>query len=146
MTEMETTFTPWQSMGGGGLIGLATVLLMLTLGRIMGATGILSGLLLPSAPSDRTWRLAVLLGMVSGPAVILALTGQMPVVDVPVSLVMLLLGGFIVGLGVTFASGCTSGHGICGLARLSRRSIAATATFMISTGLTVFVVRHVLGV
>lgn len=135
--------------GGGGLIGLATVLLMLTLGRIMGATGILSGLLTPSAPSapsDRTWRLAVLLGMVSGPVVILALTGQMPVVDVPVSLAMLLLGGFIVGLGVTFASGCTSGHGICGVARLSRRSIAATATFMISTGLTVFVVRHVLGV
>jgi len=143
---METAFTPWQSMGGGALIGLATVLLMLTLGRIMGATGILSGLLMPSAPSDRTWRLAVLLGMVSGPVVILALTGQMPDVDVPVSLPMLLLGGFIVGVGVTFASGCTSGHGICGMARLSRRSIAATATFMISTGLTVFVVRHVLGV
>jgi uncharacterized protein len=146
MTVMETAFTPWQSMGGGALIGLATVLLMLTLGRIMGATGILSGLLMPSAPSDRTWRLAVLLGMVSGPVVILALTGQMPDVDVPVSLPMLLLGGFIVGVGVTFASGCTSGHGICGMARLSRRSIAATATFMISTGLTVFVVRHVLGV
>ncbi|NVD42841.1 YeeE/YedE family protein [Ensifer sp. HO-A22] len=143
---METAFTPWQSMGGGALIGLATVLLMLTLGRIMGATGILSGVLLPSAPSDRTWRLAILLGMVSGPVVILALTGQMPDVDVPVSLPMLLLGGFIVGVGVTFASGCTSGHGICGMARLSRRSIAATATFMISTGLTVFVVRHVLGV
>lgn len=142
---METAFTPWQSLGGGALIGLAATLLMLTLGRIMGATGILSGIFTADAASDRNWRLAVLMGMVSGPLAVLALTGRMPAVDVPVSMPMLLAGGFIVGLGVTFASGCTSGHGVCGMARLSRRSIAATFTFMISTGLTVFVVRHVLG-
>lgn len=142
---METAFTPWQSLGGGALIGLASVLLMLTIGRIMGATGIVSGLFTATIPADRNWRLALLAGMVSGPLAMLALTGRMPVIEVPVSMTMLLVGGFIVGMGVTFASGCTSGHGVCGMARLSRRSIAATATFMISTGLTVFVVRHVLG-
>lgn len=142
---METAFTPWQSLGGGALIGLAAVLLMLTLGRVMGATGILSGLFTTSASSDRGWRLAVLLGMVSGPLTVFALTGQIPSVEVPVSMTMLLLGGFIVGLGVTFASGCTSGHGVCGMARLSRRSIAATVIFMMSTGATVFAVRHGFG-
>ncbi len=145
LTAIVTEFTPWQSLGGGVLIGLAATLLMLTLGRIMGATGILAGIFTADATSDRNWRLAVLLGMVSGPLAVLALTGRMPTVDVPVSIPMILVGAFIVGLGVTFSSGCTSGHGVCGIARLSRRSIAATLTFMISTGLTVFVVRHVLG-
>ena len=142
---METDFTPWRSLAGGGLIGLSATLLMLTLGRIMGATGILGGALAPSTPQDRGWRLAVLLGMVSGPLAVLAVSGQMPRLEVPVSPPMLLAGGFIVGIGVTFGSGCTSGHGVCGVARLSRRSIAATLTFMITTGLTVFVVRHVWG-
>jgi uncharacterized protein len=145
MIGMETAFTPWSALAGGALIGLATVLLMLTLGRIMGATGILAGLLTPNMHPDTGWRLAVLLGMVSGPLAVLALTGQMPVIQVPVSLPMLLVGGILVGIGVTYGSGCTSGHGVCGMARLSRRSIAATATFMVTTGLTVFVIRHVLG-
>ena len=145
MIEMETVFTPWQSLGGGALIGLAATLLMFTLGRVMGATGILAGVLTPSAYPEGRWRLAVLLGMISGPIVVLAVTGQMPAVQVPVSMPMLLGGGLIVGIGVTLASGCTSGHGVCGMARLSRRSIAATLTFMATTGLTVFVVRHVLG-
>jgi hypothetical protein len=83
--------------------------------------------------------------MVSGPLAVLAMTGRMPVVQVPVSMPMLLVGGFIVGIGVTFGSGCTSGHGVCGIARLSPRSIAATLTFMLTTGATVYVVRHVLG-
>ena len=142
---METVFTPWQSLGGGALIGLAATLLMLTLGRVMGATGILAGVITPAAHPDRSWRLAVLLGMVSGPLAVLAMTGRMPVVQVPVSMPMLLVGGFIVGIGVTFGSGCTSGHGVCGIARLSPRSIAATLTFMLTTGATVYVVRHVLG-
>ena len=77
--------------------------------------------------------------------VVLAVTGQMPAVEVPVSMRMLLVGGLLVGIGVTYGSGCTSGHGVCGMARLSPRSIAATATFMLTTGLTVFVIRHVLG-
>jgi len=145
MMVIDTVFTPWQSLAGGGLIGVATVLLMLTLGRILGATGILAGVLTPAAHPDTGWRLVVLAGMVSGPLAVLALTGQMPVVQVPVSLPMLLVGGVLVGIGVTYGSGCTSGHGVCGMARLSRRSFAATATFMVTTGITVFVIRHVLG-
>jgi uncharacterized membrane protein YedE/YeeE len=144
-TVIETAFTPWQSLGGGVLIGLASVLLMLTLGRIMGATGILAGVLTPSTHPDRGWRLALIAGMVSGPLAVFALTGSMPAIEVPVPMPMLLLGGLLVGIGVTYGSGCTSGHGVCGLARLSRRSLAATLTFMLTTGLTVHVVRHVLG-
>lgn len=142
---IETVFTPFQSLGGGALIGLAAVLLMATLGRVMGATGILAGLLHPSGLSDWSWRAAVVLGMVSGPVVVLMVTGQMPAVRVPVSTTMLVVGGFIVGIGVTFGSGCTSGHGVCGMARLSPRSITATLTFMVATGITVFIIRHVLG-
>ena len=145
MMVIDTLFTPWQSLAGGALIGLASVLLMLTLGRIMGATGILAGVLTPTTHPDTGWRLAVLAGMVSGPLAVLALTGQMPVVQVPVSLPMLLVGGVLVGIGVTYGSGCTSGHGVCGMARLSRRSFAATVTFMVTTGITVFVIRHVWG-
>lgn len=128
------------------MIGAAAVLLMASLGRIMGATGILAGLLSLPPALDWPWRAAFLAGAISGPALFLAFTGHMPDVQVPVSLPMLVLGGFIVGMGVTFGSGCTSGHGVCGMARLSPRSIAATLTFMITTGLTVFVLRHVLGV
>lgn len=142
---METTFTPLQSLGGGALIGLAAVLLMATVGRIMGATGILAGALQPSGLSDWTWRASVLAGMVSGPMVVLALTGELPVVQVPISTTMLLIGGFIVGVGVTFGGGCTSGHGVCGIARLSPRSIVATLTFMLATVITVYVARHVIG-
>ncbi|MBM2293238.1 YeeE/YedE family protein [Sulfitobacter pseudonitzschiae] len=142
---IETVFTPFQSLGGGALIGLASVLLMATLGRVMGATGILAGLMQPANLSDWSWRAAVLGGMISGPIAVLLMTGQLPAVQVSVSTTMLVVGGFIVGVGVTFGSGCTSGHGVCGMARLSPRSIAATLTFMLTTGITVFVVRHILG-
>ncbi len=142
---MITEFTPIQSLFGGSLIGLASVLLMLTLGRVMGATGILAGFFLPASASDWAWRAVILAGMVSGPLVYLAATGAMPAVDVPVSTAAMLVGGFIVGIGVTYGSGCTSGHGVCGMARLSRRSIAATLTFMLTTGITVYIVRHVIG-
>lgn len=142
---MDTVFTPWQSLGGGVLIGTASVLLMLFLGRIMGATGILAGVIAPTSMADWSWRAAVLVGMISGPAAVLLLRGQMPQVQVPSSTPMLVLGGLLVGIGVTFGSGCTSGHGVCGMARLSVRSIAATATFMVTTGVTVYVIRHVLG-
>lgn len=142
---METVFTPIQSLGGGALIGLASTLLMLFLGRIMGATGILAGFISPTSIHDWSWRAAVLAGMVAGPVAYLALTGTQPTISVPVSTNMLVLGGFIVGIGVTYGSGCTSGHGVCGMARLSRRSIAATVSFMAATALTVFVVRHVIG-
>ena len=142
---METAFTPLQSLSGGVLIGLAAVLLMAVMGRVMGATGILAGVMSPSDRSDFAWRAAVVLGMVSGPAAVWAMTGALPAVQVPVSTPMLLVGGFIVGVGVTYGSGCTSGHGVCGMARLSPRSIAATLTFMVTTFATVFVVRHVVG-
>lgn len=142
---METVFTPFQSLGGGVLIGLASVLLMYAHGRIMGATGILAGFMAPSTFADWAWRAAVLAGMITGPLVYLGFSGGFPDIQVPVSTPMLVVGGFIVGIGVTIGSGCTSGHGVCGLARLSPRSIAATLIFMLTTGLTVYVVRHVLG-
>lgn len=142
---METAFTPWASLGGGVLIGLAATLLMLTLGRVMGATGILNGLIAPTSRQDFTWRATILAGMISGPVVVLMFTGSLPAVEVPTSLPMLVVGGVIVGIGVTYGSGCTSGHGVCGMARLSPRSIAATVTFMIFTFATVYVVRHILG-
>ena len=142
---IETAFTPWASLGGGVLIGMASTLLMLIAGRVMGATGILAGLFSPVSARDFGWRAAVLLGMVSGPLAVAGLSGTMPEVQVPVSLPMLLVGGLIVGVGVSFGSGCTSGHGVCGLARLSPRSLVATLTFMATTFATVFIVRHVIG-
>ncbi len=142
---IETVFTPFQSLGGGALIGLAAVLLMAVLGRVMGATGILAGFMQPTTLSDWSWRAAILLGMVTGPATVLLFTGQFPAVQVPVSTPMLAIGGFIVGVGVTFGGGCTSGHGVCGMARLSQRSLVATGTFMLTTAITVFVIRHIFG-
>ncbi|MEP2921264.1 YeeE/YedE family protein [Sulfitobacter sp.] len=142
---IETTFTPLQSLGGGALIGLSAVLLMGVMGRIMGATGILAGLLQPAGLGDWMWRAAVILGMLSAPAFYSAWTGQMPAITVPASGGMLVIGGFVVGVGVTFGSGCTSGHGVCGMARLSPRSVAATLTFMAATFVTVFIIRHVIG-
>jgi len=142
---METTFTPIASTIGGVLIGTASVLLMLTLGRIMGATGILAGFFTPASRDDFLWRAAMLAGMMTGPVVYLALTGSFPAVEIPISTPVLLIGGFIVGIGVTVGSGCTSGHGVCGMARLSPRSIAATVTFMAATAVTVYVMRHVIG-
>lgn len=142
---IETAFTPFQSLGGGALIGLAAVLLMATLGRVMGATGILAGIIQPSSLQDWPWRVAVLIGMISGPIAVLLVTGNLPAIQVPVTTTMMVIGGFIVGVGVTFGAGCTSGHGVCGMARLSPRSIAATVTFMITTAITVYVVRHIIG-
>lgn len=142
---METAFTPLASLAGGLLIGAAAVALMALHGRVAGATGILSGFLFPESRDDWTWRAAMLLGMAGGPLLLFAATGTMPAVDVPVSLPALLIGGVIVGLGAALGSGCTSGHGVCGMARLSLRSIVATLVFMAATGITVFVVRHVAG-
>jgi len=140
-----TEFTPFASLFGGVLIGLSAVLLMLVLGRVMGATGILTGFVNPASAADWSWRAAMLAGMVAAPLAYFAVTGGMPTIDVPVSTPLMLLGGFIVGIGVTFGSGCTSGHGVCGMARLSGRSITATLTFMAAAAVTVFVIRHVLG-
>jgi len=140
-----TEFTPIQSLAGGALIGLAAVLLMAVHGRIAGVTGILAGLLPPRIVSDWGWRLAFLGGMISAPLVFQAVANMPVSYQSSASVATLIVGGIIVGVGVTFGSGCTSGHGVCGLARLSPRSLAATLTFMTSTAITVFVVRHVLG-
>lgn len=142
---IETAFTPWASLTGGVLIGVASTLLMLFVGRVMGATGVLAGLFQPSSSQDFAWRAALLAGMVTGPAIVWLVSGEMPAVQVPVSTAALAIGGLIVGVGVTFGSGCTSGHGVCGMARLSPRSFVATLTFMVFTFATVFVVRHVIG-
>ena len=142
---METAFTPIASFGGGLLIGLGAVLLMLGLGRIFGATGILSGMVFADETEERSWRLALVVGMILAPGVLYVLTGQMPELSVPVSPFMIVLGGVIVGLGASLGSGCTSGHGVCGLSRLSLRSLVAVPTFMVTAAVTVFFIRHVFG-
>lgn len=140
-----TEFTALQSLIGGALIGTSAVLLMAFHGRIAGLTGILSGLLPPEISRDWQWRIAFLAGMIAAPIVYGLAAGRMPEVQSSASAAVLLAGGIIVGIGVTFGSGCTSGHGVCGLARFSRRSLAAVVTFMASTAMTVFITRHVIG-
>ena len=127
------------------MIGLAAVMLMGFLGRIAGISGIVGGLFSSEGFSGGAWRLAFVLGMVAAPLPFLALTGALPVISVPPTQPMLLAGGLMVGAGVHYGSGCTSGHGVCGLARLSPRSLAATLTFMAASAVTVFIIRHVLG-
>jgi uncharacterized protein len=142
---METTFTPFQSLFGGGLIGLSAVLLMLSIGRIMGATGILAGVFAPASRGDWLWRAAVVLGMMTGPWVVWTATGALPEVQNTISPLALVVGGLVVGVGVTLGGGCTSGHGVCGLARMSPRSAVAVLVFMATAFATVFVIRHVVG-
>jgi uncharacterized membrane protein YedE/YeeE len=138
-----TDFTPIQSLFGGVLIGLSAVLLMALHGRVAGMTGILSGVIPPVA-ADWRWRAAFLAGAIAAPVIYLAAGGVIPFA-VPVSTGALIVGGLLVGIGVHFGQGCPSGHGICGLARFSPRSLAAVATFMLAAFVTVFVVRHVIG-
>lgn len=137
---MLSEFTPWQSLGGGVLIGLSAVLLMWLNGRIAGMTGILFGIIPPFAP-DWGWRAAFIAGAVIAPVLWIA-SGNLIDISVPVSNAALVVGGLIVGIGVTFGGGCTSGHGVCGIARLSPRSLVATAVFMVTTFITVFIIRH----
>lgn len=140
---MITTFTPIEAIAGGSLIGAASVALMALHGRIAGMTGILSGAILPGN-SDRNWRIAFLAGAIAAPALIMLLTRtSIPfAADIPAWAIG--VSGLLVGVGVMFGGGCTSGHGVCGIARLSPRSIVATTIFMATTTITVFVIRHVL--
>lgn len=142
---MVTEFTPWASLGGGILIGLSAVVLMALHGRILGATGILGGLMRFGDPADWWLRAMLLVGMAAAPALIAVATGFTPPVDVPISNAAVIAGGLIVGIGVSYGGGCTSGHGVCGNARLSRRSIVATLSFMAGAFATVFVTRHLIG-
>ncbi|MBX9911035.1 MAG: YeeE/YedE family protein [Beijerinckiaceae bacterium] len=138
-----TTFTPYASLFGGVLIGLAAVILMAFNGRIAGMTAMLGGLLEPQHP-DAPWRIAFLAGAIAAPFVATLLGAEFSFAS-PTTGAVLALGGVIVGVGVTYASGCTSGHGVCGIARLSPRSIVATATFMATTFATVTIIRHGFG-
>lgn len=138
-----TDFSPWSALAGGALIGAAAVLLMLTNGRVMGVAGIVGGLL-GEAGGGRHWRLAFIAGMVA-PAAIIGLSGGLSLQGNGLGLGMLLVSGFLVGFGTRMGNGCTSGHGICGLARLSPRSLASVVTFMAVAGLVVFVRRHLMG-
>lgn len=142
---METAFTPFTSFGGGLLIGLGAVMLMGGMGRILGATGVLSGLIFAETRPEFSWRAAMVIGMILAPGLIYLATGAMPALDVPVSAPMVALGGVIVGLGASLGSGCTSGHGVCGLSRLSVRSLVAVPTFMLTAAITVYVTRHLIG-
>ncbi len=142
---METAFTPVMSFGGGALVGLAAVLLMLGIGRIFGATGILSGAVFVTSRQETTWRVALIACMLIAPGAIFVVTGTMPEISVPSSPIMIVVGGLIVGLGASLGSGCTSGHGICGLSRLSLRSIVAVPTFMVTAAITVYLIRHAFG-
>ncbi len=136
-------FTPYSALAGGALIGLAAVMLMLFRGRIAGISGIVGGLFAPSA-GDVAWRAAFVVGMLGGAAA-LGAAGYVPVLSDRPGLAVIALAGLLVGFGTRLGSGCTSGHGVCGLARLSPRSLVATLVFMASAAAVVFVTRHLIG-
>jgi hypothetical protein len=137
-------FNPLSALVGGALIGIAASLLLLANGRIAGISGILGSALRPVCP-DRSWRLLFLLGLPLGALLAWALGGRGPAPEMAASAPVLVLAGLLVGLGTQLGSGCTSGHGVCGLARRSKRSLVATLTFMFTGAVTVFMVRHLLG-
>lgn len=143
MTIDWASFTPWSALAGGAVIGAAAVLLVLANGRIAGISGILGGLL-RRAPPDPGWRIAFLAGLVAAP-LLHSLFSAMPAIEVEVGYPMLVVAGLLVGAGTRYGSGCTSGHGVCGLSRLSPRSLVATLAFMGAGFATVLVVRHVVG-
>lgn len=136
-------FTPGTALAGGLLIGLSAALFLLLNGRIAGISGILGGLLIPSR-NDIGWRVAFLAGLIGAP-IVWALAGNLPAIEVKAGYPALVIAGLLVGIGTRYASGCTSGHGVCGLSRLSLRSLAATLSFMALGFITVFIIRHVIG-
>jgi uncharacterized membrane protein YedE/YeeE len=142
MTVNWTDFTPWTALGGGLLIGLAAALFVLFNGRIAGISGILGGLLRP-VPGELGWRIAFLFGLVAAPLVY-TLAAPLPAMRIDAGTGTLTAAGLLVGIGTRYGAGCTSGHGVCGLARGSARSLAATLAFMGAGFATVFIVRHLL--
>jgi len=142
MTIDFDAFTPLASLAGGIMIGIAALMLMALHGRVMGISGILGGIVKPANAGDVSWRVLFLAGTLLGPLVVMLVMGD-GIEMVPVaSGLMLPVAGFVVGLGTAIGSGCTSGHGICGLARLSVRSMTAVGTFMVTAIITVYVIRH----
>ena len=138
-------FTPWSSLTGGIVLGIASALFILINGRILGISGILGGLLPPKV-GDTTWRIAFLLGMFAAPTVFHAVVPAEYITAPRIEATewMIVIAGLLVGIGTRYASGCTSGHGVCGLSRLSPRSLVATASFMSAGFVTVYVVRHLI--
>ena len=142
MTIDWNNFTPWMALAGGIVLGLASALFILFNGRVLGISGIVGGLLRPKA-GDVLWRLSFLLGMLVAPSLYVAFVGPMQA-TIDASWAMVIVAGLLVGLGTRYGSGCTSGHGVCGLSRLSPRSLVATLSFMAAGFFTVFVLRHAL--
>lgn len=143
MTIDWINFTLWASLAGGLLIGLASAMFLLFNGRIAGISGILGGLLRP-AHGDIGWRVAFILGLAVAPLVF-GVAAPLPAVQVDASTATLIIAGLLVGVGTRYGSGCTSGHGVCGLSRRSPRSMVATLAFMFAGFVTVYVTRHLLG-
>ena len=137
-------FTPISAAIGGALIGLAAVLLMLFNGRIAGVSGIADGLFNPRT-DDRFWRVAFVAGLIAAPLAAALVGHAIPMPQMPASYAVIAVAGLLVGFGTRLGNGCTSGHGICGIARLSPRSITATMVFMITAVIVVALMRHVIG-
>lgn len=138
------SFTPIPSLLGGMILGIAAALYVLLHGRILGISGIISGLLHPKQ-GDRAWRIALVLGLLTAPVLAALFFEIRPIVEVDADWIAIIIAGFLVGFGSQYGSGCTSGHGICGLSRLSPRSLVATLSFMGAGFLVVFVLRYVIG-
>ncbi|HEV3476153.1 MAG TPA: YeeE/YedE family protein [Rubrobacteraceae bacterium] len=140
---MIENFTPLSGLVGGVLIGLAAAMLLLLNGRLSGISGIVGGMMAPKT-SDVGWRAAFIVGLLLGPFIYILVTGGALLLEMQASVPVLVVAGLLVGFGTRLGSGCTSGHGVCGIARLSKRSIVATAVFFVVAMLTVFITRHVL--
>ena len=137
-------FTPVSAAIGGLLIGLAATLMLWTNGRITGISGIVSGVLIPKA-ADTLWRVCFVAGLILGPIAYIALSGQGLAIVTQASPLLSIVAGLAVGIGTRLGSGCTSGHGICGIARFSKRSFLATIVFILTAMITVYISRHLLG-
>ncbi len=142
MTIDWNNFTPWAALAGGILLGLASAMFILVNGRILGISGIVGGLLRPTA-GDAGWRISFVLGMLAAPLLYMLVAGPVPA-TIDAGWGTVVLAGLLVGVGTRYGSGCTSGHGVCGLSRLSPRSLAATLSFMGAGFAIVFLVRHLL--
>ena len=143
MTIDWNVFTPWTALGGGVIIGIAAAMFLLLNGRIAGISGVLGGMLRP-VRGDVAWRAAFIAGLVGAP-LLYALLGELPRPQIDAGYAALVAAGLLVGIGTRYGSGCTSGHGVCGISRLSPRSLVATAAFMLAGFVTVYVLRHVIG-
>ena len=129
---------------GGAVLGLGSVVLMLFSGRIAGISGIAGGLMLRAGRGDLGWRIAFIIGLILGPVLVSTIAASNNSVPPTATMGMLIVGGLLVGIGTSIGSGCTSGHGVCGISRLSVRSVVATVTFMVFAGATVFITKHLL--